>query len=673
MSFQGRLLDDFGYPVDGEQSVLIKIFTAESGGSALWSESRTVEFNAGLFHINLGEFTALNAEVFDCPQPYIEFTIASETMPRQSITTDAYAFRSVWADSAKWTDFDTLGAYVDTSMLSEFPFGVGSGNAAFHVIGEPWFSDSLTLVAGSGVSLTQTGRDITISSSGGGAVESGWNISGSDLISDVSGNVGIGIPSPFMKLHVGGNIFSSGRIIATGTPTTSFGDTLLAYNNGTFYKYVPDSSGSTYWTKSDSVLSTKAAYGLSRGSSGNSLHGSNKYTHVNFGCTSVTGESGLNQEYCSVLSGYNNVASGKYAIVGGGKDNSCEGNYAVIGGGVGNSAEYRYAVVAGGDHNQATYLWSTVGGGYYNEANETYAVVAGGGYNHAQSYAATISGGDQNVVTGYAGTVSGGKADTVKADYGTVAGGYCNSAGEIASDISATVAGGWFNKAKSQGSAIGGGYYNVAEGVMSCIPGGSYLKVGVRSFGFRGGIGGNPSILLDLSDEPETFHIADAKFHFNPTNSNADFRIDGATDNLFLADASANHVTIGTGTLTPYLFYVNGSAAKPGTSTWTVFSDRRLKQDINPYGYGLDAVCRLKPVTYNYKKGNPLGLPTEKQYTGLIAQDLQEVIPEAVIPTDTGYLSVDTDPVIWALVNAVRELKEENRLLQQRVEDLENQ
>jgi len=41
---------------------------------------------------------------------------------------------------------------------------------------------------------------------------------------------------------------------------------------------------------------------------------------------------------------------------------------------------------------------------------------------------------------------------------------------------------------------------------------------------------------------------------------------------------------------------------------------------------------------------------------GVIAQEIQQVIPECVKQESTGVLSVDTDRVIWHLVNAVKEL-----------------
>lgn len=98
------------------------------------------------------------------------------------------------------------------------------------------------------------------------------------------------------------------------------------------------------------------------------------------------------------------------------------------------------------------------------------------------------------------------------------------------------------------------------------------------------------------------------------------------------------------------------SAAKPGTSTWTIASDERLKDIRAPFTRGLDALNGLNTVYFNYKKDNPLDLPSEKEYVGIKAQDAQKAIPEAVSSDEQGYLHVTNDSIIWTAVNAIKEL-----------------
>ncbi len=50
-------------------------------------------------------------------------------------------------------------------------------------------------------------------------------------------------------------------------------------------------------------------------------------------------------------------------------------------------------------------------------------------------------------------------------------------------------------------------------------------------------------------------------------------------------------------------------------------------------------------------------------YAGFSAQDVQDVLPEAVSEDSRGYLTLSDRPIIAALVNAVKELKEQNEQL----------
>ena len=65
------------------------------------------------------------------------------------------------------------------------------------------------------------------------------------------------------------------------------------------------------------------------------------------------------------------------------------------------------------------------------------------------------------------------------------------------------------------------------------------------------------------------------------------------------------------------------SAAKPGTNTWTVASDARIKTDIRPFTDGLNTILGINPVWYKY---NGLGGFTAdgKDNVGVIAQDIEK-------------------------------------------------
>src|SRR6185312_12675726 len=117
---------------------------------------------------------------------------------------------------------------------------------------------------------------------------------------------------------------------------------------------------------------------------------------------------------------------------------------------------------------------------------------------------------------------------------------------------------------------------------------------------------------------------------------------------------------MGIGTTAPTdLLSVNGNASKPGGGSWAVFSDERLKNIKGNFTSGLKAVMQLQPLRYEYKPTNALGLNSKGEHIGFGAQALQKVIPEAVSSTDSGYLQVNNDPIIWTMLNAIKEQQKE--------------
>ena len=128
---------------------------------------------------------------------------------------------------------------------------------------------------------------------------------------------------------------------------------------------------------------------------------------------------------------------------------------------------------------------------------------------------------------------------------------------------------------------------------------------------------------------------------------------------------------VGIGTTAPTdLLSVNGNASKPGGGTWAVFSDERLKTIRGPFNTGLKAVMQLQPVRYEYKPDNALGIKLNGAHVGFGAKSLQAVIPEAVSQTDTGYLVVNNDPIIWTMLNAIKEQQKEIEKLKTEVRRL---
>lgn len=141
-------------------------------------------------------------------------------------------------------------------------------------------------------------------------------------------------------------------------------------------------------------------------------------------------------------------------------------------------------------------------------------------------------------------------------------------------------------------------------------------------------------------------------------------------------DALNKRVGIGTDAPNHMLELTVDDAVKPGGGTWSAPSDRRLKTNIRDYEDGLAKVLAIRPVRYNYN--GKMDMPTDKEFIGLIAQEIQQVAPYTVQITEgqegkEGYMYVDGTPLTYMLINAVQDQQEIINGQDKRINELEAQ
>lgn len=138
---------------------------------------------------------------------------------------------------------------------------------------------------------------------------------------------------------------------------------------------------------------------------------------------------------------------------------------------------------------------------------------------------------------------------------------------------------------------------------------------------------------------------------------------------LIYGDFSTGSVGLGTTSPGSYRLYVNGDAF--ATGLW-VSSDKRFKQEIKKMEGALDKISSINGVSYRFAKNQDTGNRkfSEGVQLGLIAQDIQKVFPELVHDDGQGYLAVNYQGMIPVLLEAVKELKEQNRMLKAEVAGL---
>ena len=145
-------------------------------------------------------------------------------------------------------------------------------------------------------------------------------------------------------------------------------------------------------------------------------------------------------------------------------------------------------------------------------------------------------------------------------------------------------------------------------------------------------------------------------------------RNQAGTDLLFVR--GDGNVGMGT-TLPDKRLSVNGDASKSlGGTSWAVFSDERLKNIKGRFTPGLKALLKLQPIRFQYKPDNPLGLPGSGEEVGFSAQAVEKVLPEAVSRSQQGYLQLHSDPILWTMLNAIKEQQAQIERQQKQIEGL---
>jgi len=124
-------------------------------------------------------------------------------------------------------------------------------------------------------------------------------------------------------------------------------------------------------------------------------------------------------------------------------------------------------------------------------------------------------------------------------------------------------------------------------------------------------------------------------------------------------NTSSNYaLVVKNSSLSTLLYVRNDGQCYISGLTWVYGSDRRLKENINYIETGLDKILALKPAKFDYIQG-------AKNNIGWIAQDVEEVIPEAItINTidDKGHLGLKSDFIVPYLVKA---MQEQNQIIQE--------
>jgi len=485
-----------------------------------------------------------------------------------------------------------------------------------------------TLTAGTNVTITNAAGAITIAASGGGA---------SSATPTVEGTV-------------------YGKMTASGASPRL---TALGYNSGVATTgannvFVGVSAGEANVAGTDSVaIGYQAMKNYSGGDGLNIAIGSYALT------TATTGTSYYNvaigyEAMKLNTSGYNNVAIGVGAL----KSNT-SGRVSVA---VGYNALRSLTTGNDGSTAVGASALDQVTTGIYNVGvgGSALAAVTTGSHNTALGYGAlnASSTSSSNVAIGYNALTAAGVKDNNVA---------------IGRDALVAATTGSNNVAVGH-TALEGcttGYGNVSIGLRSALQ----TTTGYDNVCVGRGAG----LILTTGYENITIGRG-AGENTGPTTGNRNTLIGydarastgGAVSQLVLSSgASSTSKGNSTGFIDPN---TGGVYQGNNSSSWSTTSDRRLKKNIVDNNIGLEKLTQIQIRNFEYRIADevtelPQDQVIKKQgiQLGVIAQELQAVLPDCVKTESTGVMSVDSDNLTWYMINAIKELKAQNDSLQARL------
>ena len=364
------------------------------------------------------------------------------------------------------------------------------------------------------------------------------------------------------------------------------------------------------------------------GGYGNTIQNTSRGTIAGGQSNCISGYSG----YSVIAGGQTNCIGGQHSFVGGGSANTMNANYSTLGGGASNCIQGgSYNFLGGGQSNKIQGCTdNTIGGGSSNEV----VVTSYGNSNF-------IGGGIQNKICG------------TNNSYATVTGGWCNS---ICSSYCSTIGGGRSNCVTSQHlSTIGGGGSNYVCGRASTITGGENNCICNNTCGCA-------SILGGCNNRICTAKFASAVGLANIVNHDCSHVIGAGLTSTTTRTTYMNNATVachlqvgGTTTMSTTTGRIDATNDIVAYST----SDKRLKENIQPIN---DALCKVIGVsgnTFNWKSLTKEEIQTIHSNTGrdvgVIAQEIEEVLPEAVTTRDNGYKAVNYEKIVPLLIEAIKE------------------
>ena len=192
----------------------------------------------------------------------------------------------------------------------------------------------------------------------------------------------------------------------------------------------------------------------------------------------------------------------------------------------------------------------------------------------------------------------------------------------------------------------------------------------------------DPSVPLHIKGDTDTSNAvwgwiqnastgtsADAGLAFTGGGNNFNIGVDATTDSFVISDTGAG--VLGTNQRfvidTAGNISASGDIVAEGDVVAYYTSDIRLKDNVEVIKGSLDKIEGIRGLEFDWNKDSP-GWARERGHdVGVIAQEVEKVLPEIVVKRKSGYLGVDYKRLVPLLIESVKELKQEIEILKKKI------
>jgi len=182
-----------------------------------------------------------------------------------------------------------------------------------------------------------------------------------------------------------------------------------------------------------------------------------------------------------------------------------------------------------------------------------------------------------------------------------------------------------------------------------------YYRGGTQTF--QNGAGSKTMLVLNSANSVDLNYNNSTKFQTTNTGISVTGNVVPSGN---ISGSSTSHLTMGQ-------ISSSGDVVADGDVVAYNSSDVRLKDNIEVIKGSLDKIDGIRGVEFDWNDKSPGWAQERGHDIGVIAQEVQKIIPEIVVERKNGYLGVDYKRIIPLLIESVKELRQEVNDLKKKV------